>query len=333
MPNPLPRDPRPTIRDVATLAGLSPSTVSRVLSGARPVGPEVAERVKQAADALLFRPNSVARSLRTQQTSTVGLVIPDIINPFFPLLVQAVEQATREHELSVLLVDCGNEKQRETNALELLLDRRVDAIVISPCHSTASLPALRSASRRAPIIQIDRVADDKLPFAVVDQAHGIQLLLDHLTETGRRRIAFIGSDPSASTSALRAAAFERYALTRDPGQAPRMMVGDFSGESTATVTRALLERWPDTDAILCANDVIAAGARQFVRERLGEGHPEIAVTGFDNTMVAETGDLTSVRQPLLDLAHHAVNLFLGLPASSSPVLLPTLIVRGSTALL
>ncbi len=330
MPKPVARDQRPTIQDVAALAGLSPSTVSRVLSGARPVGPDIAERVRQAADALSFRPNTVARSLRTQQTSTVGLVIPDIINPFFPLLVQAVERATREHDLSVLLVDCGNEPERETSALDLLLDRRVDAIFISPCHSTASAPALRSASRRARIVQIDRVADDQLPFAIVDQGHGIQLLLEHLTATGRQHIAFIGSDPSASTSSLRADAFERFSVAQNPRQSPRVMTGDFSGASSASITRSLLEQWPDTEAIVCANDVIAAGALLVARERRLEGLPGFAVTGFDNTMVAETGDLTSVQQPLSELANRAVDLFLGVAATEPPPLLPTLVVRGST---
>jgi LacI family transcriptional regulator len=325
------RDHRPTIQDVAALAGLSPSTVSRALSGARPVGPDIAERVRQAADALSFRPNSVARSLRTQQTSTVGLVIPDIINPFFPLLVQAVEQATREHDLSVLFVDCGNEIERERIALDLLLDRRVDAIFISPCHLTASAPALRSASLRAQIVQIDRVIDDELPFATVDQGHGIQLLLEHLTETGRRHIAFIGSDPSASTSSLRADAFERFSVSHNPRQAPRVMTGDFSGASSLSITRSLLEQWPDTEAIVCANDVIAAGALQVARERLLDGQPGFAVTGFDNTMVAETGDLTSVQQPLSELANRAVDLFLGVAVSEPSPLIPTLVVRGSTA--
>jgi LacI family transcriptional regulator len=303
MPSPTPR--RVTIREVAADTGLSISTVSRSLSGARAVTPEIAGRVRESAERLGYRVDSIGRSLRTQRTSTLGLVIPDITNPFFPALVQAIEHAARAHGLGILIADADNNPEVESSALRTLVDRRVDAVLISPTHVTESLPALREAARTVPVVQIDRVIDVALPFVRVDQAAPVETIAKHLRASGREHLAFIGQQATISTSLERERAFVRLMAELFPGDAVRILPGAMSARSGREAAREIQARWPETDAIICANDLIAVG----VLQQLGShrGRRTVAVSGFDDTLIAHAMHLTSVRQPVDALAHAAIS--------------------------
>jgi LacI family transcriptional regulator len=144
--SPVPQQKRVTIHDVARLAGLSTSSVSRALTGARQVRPGVTERVEQAARQLGYRPDAVARSLRRQETRTLGLIVADITNPFFPVVVQAVEREAREAGFGLLLVDAQNDAAIEEESVRLLLDKRVDALLIAPSHRFLSRSVIDAAA-------------------------------------------------------------------------------------------------------------------------------------------------------------------------------------------
>jgi LacI family transcriptional regulator len=329
MPNRTPH--RVTIRDVASDAGLSISTVSRVLSGARAVAPDIAGRVRESADRLGYRVDSIGRSLRTQRTNTIGLVVPDITNPFFPALVQAIEHAARDRGFGVLIADADNDPDVERSAVRTLVDRRVDAILISPTHLTASLPGLAEAARVVRTIQIDRVIDETLPFVRVDQVGPVASIVQHLRTTGRRHIAFIGQQMTITTSLERERAFRQLVAASFPAEPPRVLPGRMSAESGQTAAHEILASWPETDAIVCANDLIAVGVLQELDSR--GARSAIAVSGFDDTMVADALDLTSVRQPVEALADAAVAAVADMSGvmSIQLALASEVIFRGSTA--
>lgn len=325
---------RATVHDVARLAGLSASSVSRALTGARPVSPDVAERAWRAAEQLGYRPDAVARSLRTQATGTLGLVVADITNPFFPLLVHAVETECRAAGLSLLLADAQNDAEVERASVELLLDKRIDALLISPSHRFLSQTTIASASKVVSVVQLDRVADESIGFVRVDQESGVRLIVDHLKERGRRHLGFIGSDVSVSTSWERQVAFTQAASDFDSLATVRVLAGDFTVEWGREAALKMLSIWPDVDGIICANDLIALGARQALLAKGVRVPEDVAIAGFDDTIIASAGQLTSVRQPLAELARRGVSICLATAEdaqdSQHVTLSPELVIRGST---
>jgi LacI family transcriptional regulator len=323
---------RVTIRDVAADVNLSISTVSRALTGARAVTPEVAEKVRESAERLGYRADSIGRSLRTQRTDSLGLVIPDITNPFFPALVQAVEHAARERGLGVLIADSANDPEAERDALRTLIDRRVDAILISPTHVTASLDALAESAHVVPTIQIDRVIDGSVASVRADQARPVETIVSHLRTTGRRHLAFIGQQTTISTSLEREEAFVRLMAEQFPIEPLRVVKEGMSAESGRAAARQLVDTWPEIDAIVCANDMIAVG----VIQELGNhpGRRDVAVSGFDDTLLARAMRLTSVRQPVEQIANVALTAATdpdGLRSELAVELSSEVIFRFSTA--
>ena len=324
---------RSTLSDVARLAGLSASSVSRALSGNRQVTPDVAERARRAADQLGYRPDSVARSLRTRTTQTLGLVVADVTNPFFALLIKAVEQKTRSVGYSLLLADAQNDVRIEEESVNLLLDNRIEGLLFSPAHRFLSAHTVATAARSVRVVQLDRVADDSVPFVRIDQRDGMRQVIDHLVGRGRRTFGFIGSDSSVSTSWERQEAFVDLTAAIDPGAAIRVLSGDFSVEWGRRAARIVRDNWPDVDALVCANDLIALGAREAMTAEGLTIPGDIAIAGFDDTVIAGAGNLTSVRQPLSALAAEAVRRCLpgySESAHSAEPLIPELVVRAST---
>lgn len=327
-----------TLRDVARASGCSVATVSRVLAGTRPVGAETARTVREAAERLGYRPNHVARALRSRFTGTVGLVLPQITNPFFPSLVRELEHALHAEGRALLLADCDDDPDAEAARIAALLGRRVDALLLIPADERRSRDAVASAAARVPVVLLDRGCGPGVADAVaVDNAAGMSLVLEHLAATGRRRPCFVGAAGTASAAAERRAAYVAGAGVLGPGAAERLELGDFSVEwGRAAVDRV----WPSRpDALVCANDLIAVGALQRLRQLGADVPGEVAVTGFDDIPLAGLADpaLTTVRQPVAELAAEAAHLLFGRPGGGTADsrrtvrLAPSLVARASSA--
>jgi LacI family transcriptional regulator len=284
------------------------ATVSRVLSGSHSVNPELAARVEVTARRLGYRTNRVARALRRQATQTIGMVVPDLTNPFFPAVVQAVEGALREVSFSLLLCDAGNDVAVEAELVRNLFDHQVDGLLISVCDRIASRQAARLAASRLPLIQIDRRALGRMSYVGVDQAHAIGQILDHLAQQGCRSFAYITPHPAISTASERLEAFLSRARALDPDAGSRIYAGDFSFDWGHEAALRILRARPLPDAIVCANDLNAVGAMQALREHHVQVPRDVAVTGFDDTLlaVASGPQLTTIRQPVQELASEAV---------------------------
>jgi LacI family transcriptional regulator len=311
--------------------------VSRALAGTGTVNPELAARVHAAAGRLGYRANRVARALRRQSTQTVGLVVPDLTNPFFPAVVQAVEGALRDAGLSLLLCDTGNDVALEAELVRNLFDHQIDGLLISVCDRIASRQAVRLAASQVPLIQIDRRALGGMPYVGVDQAAAMGLVIDHLQQQGCERFAYITPHPAISTASERLDAFLRRVGPLDPTAGQRVYRGDFSLEWGHEAARRIIAQRPRPDAIVCANDMNAIGALQALRAEGIDVPGEVAVTGFDDTVlaVASQPQLTTVRQPLEDLGRQAVQVLRAAIADPSlppplAVLKAGLVVREST---
>ena len=326
-----------TIRDVAEAAGVSPATVSRVMTGAAQVDPALAERVRVAAERLGYRANRAARALRRQATDTVGVVVPDLANPFFPIVVQSVEAALRSQRMSVLLCDSGNDVELEGEALQSLIDHQVDGLLVSAVDRMASRHAVRMAATRVPLVQLDRLSAQELPYVGADQEMGVRQLIAHLTEAGCRRFAYVSSSLHISTSRDRVKAFVRRVRRIDPTIEERVFTGDFSLEWGREAGKKVLACRPRPDVIVCANDLTAVGVLQVLHDCHLSVPDDVMLTGFDDTVlaVASQPSLTTVRQPLQEMGAAAVTLLRALIAgdlaADGHTMLPTtLVVRDST---
>lgn len=332
------------MREVASAARVSVATVSRVLSGSdRRVDPELAARVRTAAERLGYSTNRLARGLRRQTTETIGMVVPDIANPFFPAVIKAVETEARSVGLTLLLCDSGNDVAQEADALRRLVDHQIDGMIISVCDRIASRQAVAFTADRLPLVQIDRQTVGGSGYLVgVDQVDSVNRILRHLREQGYRRYAYITAGLEISTARQRLEAFVAHLRSSDPGVERRVLVGEFSIEWGYEATRRLLEAGSGQDeqlpdALVCADDLIAVGAVQCLRQRGIRVPDEVAVTGFDDTVLATASrpQLTTVRQPLDLLGRAAVGLLRRaiqeprMPARST-VLPAELVVRESS---
>lgn len=327
----------PTLRDVARRAGVHPSTASRALSGSRTVRPELVRAVRRAARDLDYQVNHIGRALRRQASDTVGVVVPDIDNPFFPAMVQAIDRALHRHDQGLFLCDSNNDPRVEANRLRVLSQRQVDGVIISPVHSERSADAIRQLAREVVIVQVDRSVAAATDIVEVDQEQVINLLIEHVLSLGRRRLAFITSEESISTAAERVAAY-RARLAGDQEALRRVYVGDLSLRWGGEAVRTMLESGePLPDALICANDLIALGAMQRLRQAGIRVPEDVAVTGIDDTpfgRVAEP-DLTTVRQPVDQIGDEAVAMLFSRHqdrgrAPRRLILSPELIVRSST---
>lgn len=327
-----------TLREVAADAGVSVSTASRVLTGARPVRADNARRVIESAERLGYRGHHVARSLRTQATRSVGIIVPVISNPFFPLLVQAVERVLHhEHDLAVLLCDSQDRPDLEARRIRALLDRQVDALLCVPCHVADSAPAARTAAAAVPVVQVDRWTDDVHADVVsIDHAHGIRAVVEHLVASGRRRLAYVGAKANNAAAQVRAAAFHDCLNAHSLPDGPRL-AGEYTIGWGREAAERLLARGRRLDAIVCGNDLIAIGVLDQLRATRVAVPDDIAVTGFDGIEFTRSTapPLTTVRQPVERIAARTVELLLErLDRAGEPPRTDRfegdLVVRGST---
>ena len=324
-----------TIEDVAARSGVSTATVSRVLSGSVPARPETRERVLAAARDLGYRPSGIARALKRRETRTLGLVITDITNPFYPQVVSAIEAAAHERGYGIVLANGGDDPARELEHLDLLVERRVDGIIIASSRMTRRhAEHLRATS--VPVVLVnDPVSGSGLPTVTTAHRRGARMAAEHLIELGHARIGHI-SAPSEHPAAGQRRQGVRDAVRAAGLEGPLIAIGDGRVGGGASAAEALIGA--GITGIVAYNDLTAIGAlRALRRARIGVPE-EVSVVGFDDIDLAAWTDppLTTIRQPIDELGRWAVDHLIGLLAGGRPgggtsVLEPSLVVRGSTA--
>jgi LacI family transcriptional regulator len=327
-----------TIREVSESAGVSYATVSHVINNTRLVTPETRERVLAAMDALNYRPNAVARSLRQGKTNTIGLVLPDSANPFFAEISRGIEDEAFKRGYSVFLCNTELDTQRELFYVDVLSNKQVDGIIFVAAGDQAdSLDFL--LRRRMPLVMIDRdVPKVEADAVLTDHQLGGFLATRHLLELGHTRIACIAGPSSISPSAERITGY-RKALEQAGIVCDQSLIirGDYHAQSGMDITHSILQMDPRPTAIFALNDLMALGALRAVTEAGYSVPKDIAVVGYDDLEIARFTNppLTTIAQPKKEIGTQAVNLLVDrMSRKSRPpsrlVLPPELIVRRST---
>jgi len=330
-----------TIKDVAALAGVSAGTVSNVLNRPSYVKAETRERVLAAIRELDFTPHQGARQFRPGRVRTLGLAVANLDNPFFVDVALGAEERCAELGVGVVITNSGYDAVRETHNLDLLVQSRVQGIIIAPVDENSSrLEMLKD--RGVPMVFVDRVGDDRDCWSVVvDDYRGGQVGIRHLIETGHTRIAFLGH-PETSPKVRTRLAGARSVIDQHPGVELELLeASSWTIEAGRAAGSRLVERDPRRrpTAVFCANDMVALGLEQQLL-RDGLRVPEdIAIVGYDDVEWASVSSvpLTTVRQPRKGLGRTAVDMIMELlgrpsariPRSNHVVLQPDLVIRDS----
>lgn len=330
---------RVSLADVAREAGVHTSTASRALNPETQsvVNDATVTRVREAARRLGYRPNTVARGLRTQKTLTIGIVVPDLENPLFPPLVRGAEQTLGGAGYSLLVGNTDNEQAHTEAVIAALIDRRVDGLILATAELDNAPEAwIRDAG--TPVVLVNRASsDDSIPAIVGDDHVGIGLAVDHLVALGHRRIGHVAGPLRLSTGAGREAAFRAHMARQglDPGAVAAAEW--FQIEPGEAAARALLERHPDLTAIVAGNDLLALGTLRAAAAA-GRAVPDaLSLTGYNDMPFVDMMQppLTTVRVPARTMGELAADVLLRIITGSGDeprthVLAPTLTVRGSS---
>ncbi|WP_288480545.1 LacI family DNA-binding transcriptional regulator [uncultured Deinococcus sp.] len=317
-----------TLVQVAREAGVSTATVSFVVNGTKPVSAAVEERVRTAIRTLGYQPSHTAQALRTGKSATLGLLIPDLTNPFFPKLAQSIEQEARRRGYAVLLSDSHDDPALQAEALTTFARRGVDALLVVPAVGTAQ--RLRT---RLPLILIDREVGGHATVQS-DKVQGGQLAAAHLMALGHHEVAVLAGpgrqgEPGARVQGMLAEM--RRAGAGLPASA--LHYSGYGVEDGRAGAHALLDAHPETTALLAANDTLALGALSAAQSRGLRVPGDLSLVGFDDIFWAALSSppLTTVRQDTQALARLAVEQALSGHAPAPLARIPTeLIVRGST---
>jgi DNA-binding LacI/PurR family transcriptional regulator len=329
---------KPTIYDIAKLAGVSTATVSKVFNETGKISEETKKKVFEISKELNYQPSMLASALTGKKTFTIGLLIPDLVNPFFAELARNVED--RAHDLGFNLVICNtdNDMNKEVKYIQLLRQKSVDGIIVATgVRNDAFLKEL--IVQNVPIALVAREMSVLAASTVlVDDFAGGYSATSHLIELGHKRIAIISENINVTSSKERVRGY-RHAL-EEAGilfDEELVIVSDFSVETGKKVALKLLD-WPTRPtAIFACNDLLAIGAMQAAKERKINVPDQLSIVGFDNTILATITDppMTTIAQPIQEMGHQVVNLITQEINSEKSVkqrvvLLPELIVRGST---
>ena len=290
-----------TIKDVASLAGVSPMTVSRVINGSHRVSPETQRRVEEAIEQLGYIPSRLARGLSARKTGTLAVIVPDVANPFFTLIVRAAEDVARRSTYRVILCDTRADLAAERDVIEELIAHRVEGIAIAPVSDRSKPQLDRLTSFGVPFVLIDRtVAGMDCDAVVGDSVNGAERLVEHLIGLGHRRIGMIVEHDEVSSARERRRGYE--AAMREAGlDADEALVevqtpdpeGGFAGMSR------LLSLEAPPSAVFAVNNLVALGAIEAVRGAGLEVPEDVALVCFDDIEYASRlyPFLTALEQP------------------------------------
>jgi DNA-binding LacI/PurR family transcriptional regulator len=330
---------RVTMRQIAERAGVSIGTVSHVINETAIVRPKLRDRVIEAIRSMGYQPSALAQGLRKNRTNMLGMVIPDITNPFFPAVVRGVEDVAYERSFRVILCNADNDPSKEASYVRELRSYHIAGLLIIPAAGANIAGHLRDyGSASVPVVCIDRVPDGwKGDAVLVANAEGAYLATRHLIQMGHRRLAVIVGPLKLTNSAERLRGFKR-ALTQahiaiEPEFVQEAPFDTVSGYQSAL---RLLRMLPRPTAIFACNDMQALGVLQAARELHLRCPEDLSIAGFDSLEFTKFTDpsLTSVYQPGYELGSTAAQLLFqridGLRSAPKRVLLPTELNRRNS---
>jgi LacI family transcriptional regulator len=330
----------PSLKDVAAAAGVSVTAVSRLMNGSLDLPPPTTKRIEDAIKALNYRPNPHARRLSMGRSDTIGLVVPDIANPFFATLVAAVEQAADEKRMAVSLHATLNRAGREVEYLHLIERNHVDGLIFVTNHADdGTLAALINRTGKVVIVDED-IPGSNAPKLFCDNDQGGYLAGLHLAEYGHRHILFIGGDQRMISARRR---YDGVLRALREAQGDSVRVDRYAGEYTVEYGRQaalrFLEEQSGATAIFASSDEIAIGLIEVMRSREISVPGDLSLIGFDDVgpLHLFSPPLTVIRQPVREIGRRSLELLLGTnwqewkPSASEELVPVEIVVRNSVA--
>ena len=314
--------------DVAKAAGVSNATVSRVLTNSdHPIAEETRRKVLVAAETLGYRPNLIARGLRTEQTFTIGVIVENILSPFIPPITRGIHDYLSQHNYSAIIINSDWDPIVETAALENLARRHIDGVIFVESYTRSSDEVTRLIPK--PHIFVHRLFNALNPNSVApDDLYGARLAVHHLACLGHRRIAFINGPEGWDATINRMAGYQQelaaWGIPFDPTLVGR---GDWEVQSGFAITQQLLAHTPPPTAIFAANDLMALGVIYAVQDAGLQVPNDIAVVGYDDRDFAGfvRPAITTVTMPCEAMGRLSAEFLLRLIDQEVDVIEPTLV--------
>jgi LacI family transcriptional regulator len=329
-----------TIIDIAKKLGIAPSTVSRALSNHPDVKDETKEKVRRIAKAMFYSPNPIARSLKSNRTSTIGVIVPEIEHFFFSSAISGIEEVASSLGYTIILCQSNESVEREIENTNLMIQHRVAGVIVSISLTTKNGNHFQELlKRRIPVVFFDRVSEDVAASKVlVDDYRSAYDAVSYLIDKGRKSIAHFGGSSEVGIYEKRrrgyADAMRRAGL---PLHEKLMTNGEFYEEHGYQAFDSMIKEKEIPDAVFAVNDSVAVGALQRIKEARLRIPEDVAIIGFSNEKITRLVDppLTTVDQPAMDMGKKAAEILIEAieekMVEPQTVVIPTkLIVRGST---
>ncbi len=332
---------RVTIDDIARLAGVSKATVSRVLNNkAEGVSTDTRKMIQKLIDDLEYKPNLLARGIVTSKTKTIGLILPDITNPFFPELVKAVEDCASKNGYTVIFGNTDFSLEKEQNYISTFIAKRVDGVILTSTVDDNSIIHNKFKKYNVPCVLLDRTMKNMDYDAGVffDNQYALYISCEYLIKHGNKKIAFISGPAAVSTSRERIEGYKmalgQYGIEFDQRF---IKYGNFTLDSGYKAIWDLHNDGIEFTGVLASNDIMAIGAMKALKELKYKIPDDIEVIGFDNIEFASMTEppLTTIQQPTYEMGQKATEFLLMLINGKSPKnkhirLQPKLVFRSTT---
>jgi DNA-binding LacI/PurR family transcriptional regulator len=327
-----------SIKDIARVAKVSHSTVSRALHNSSLVNHETAERIRQIAREKGYRPSAVARSLVTRRTKTIGVVVTRIADPFIAEVVNGIEEVANDHGYSVFLANSNADPDREVKVVHSFHERRVDGILVTASRVGALYMPLLTEMRVPTVLINNQHPGEFVHSVMIDNPAASRQATEHLVQLGHRRIAYIGDQFGFQSDIERFAGYRNALEVADIPFVPELTAhGDGKAEGGMRAMEKLLSLAEPPTAVFCYNDMSALGALRTIHTRGWRVPEDISVVGFDDLFIASyiSPSLTTISQPMRQMGSMAMEillkLFSGSNSKTNMKVQGQLIVRESTA--
>jgi len=332
-----------TIKDIAKALDISPSTVSRALKDHPDISPSTKKAVNDLAEELKYEPNAIALSLRSNETKTIGVIIPEIVHFFFSTVISGIEDVAYQQGYNVIVSQTNETYEREVSDTKAMAAHRVDGLLVSVSKETKDFSHFKELLERGiPIVFFDRICEElKTHRIVIDDFQSAFSAVEHLISTGKRRIAHIYGDQNLLICRQRfdgyKAALEKHNIPYDESLVA--LAGDHDFDSVKSITSAMLDKGGNPNGIFAHNDMVAYGAMLAIKERNIAIPDEMGIVGFSNwnfSSLIQPG-LSSISQSGFEMGQEAAKMFIEQVQLKEEEFVPTtrvipskLIIREST---
>lgn len=325
---------KPKIHDVARLAGVSPTTVSRVLNNRGYISDETRKKVNKAMKELNYFPNDIARSLFNKRTNLIGVILPTVSNPFFGELTFYIENICNSLDYKILLCNSLNNIYNEERYLEMLMRNQVDGIIVG----THNQGIVQYKNDNMAIVSIDTYLSDNIPIIGSDNYYGGKIATELLISKGCKNIINIDGEFNLKTQArLRKIAYEDVMRCNNMDPITYEIVSTFDGGNQIQIANKILDEYPEVDGIFATNDLFAVAFINEARKRGRKIPEDLKIVGYDGTGTVRSllPDLTTIKQPIELIAKMSIDLLIkeidgDFSNRKSKIALPVSLIEGKT---